>query len=142
MERIARFFTATGRKKCAQNLDENFMVCYSACTSLTAAWSAVQFVHEEEQMRHYEVACVFRQEDDIFNRGKEMVKSELTGLGAVVTGEEDMGQRPLAYPVKRETRAHYLVFLADMEPAKARLIEDALKLKTELLKVMVVNKEK
>jgi small subunit ribosomal protein S6 len=93
-------------------------------------------------MRHYEVACVFRAEEDVYNRGKEIVKNELAGLGASVTGEEDMGQRTLAYPVKKETRGHYLVFLADMDPAKAKLIEDTLKLKTELLKVMVVNKEK
>ena len=93
-------------------------------------------------MRHYEVACVFRAEDEVFGRGKEIVRNELVGLGAIIAGEEDMGQRTLAYPVKKETRGHYLVFLADMDPAKARLIEEALKLKTELLKVMVVNKEK
>jgi small subunit ribosomal protein S6 len=93
-------------------------------------------------MRHYEVACVFRAEDDMYNRGKEIVKNELTGLGAAITGEEDLGQRNLAYPVKKETRGHYLVFLADMEPAKAKLVEETLKLKQELLKVMVVNKEK
>jgi len=93
-------------------------------------------------MRHYEVACVFRAEDEIFGRGKEIVKNELVGLGAILTGEEDMGQRMLAYPVKKETRGHYLVFMADMDPAKARLIEETLKLKTELLKVMVVVKDK
>jgi small subunit ribosomal protein S6 len=94
------------------------------------------------EMRHYEVACVFRGEDDVYNRGKEIVKNELTDLGAVITGEEDLGQRNLAYPVKKETRGHYLVFVADIEPAKAKLIEETLKLKQELLKVMVVNKEK
>lgn len=93
-------------------------------------------------MRHYEVACVFRAEDEVYNRGREIVKNELVGLGAVITGEDDMGQRSLAYPVKKETRGHYLVFIAEMEPDKAKLIEDTLKLKTELLKVMVVNKEK
>ena len=93
-------------------------------------------------MRHYEVACVFRAEDEVFGRGKETVRNELTGLGATITGEEDMGQRPLAYPVKKQTRGHYLVFMADMDPAKARLIEDTLRLKTELLKVMVVSREK
>jgi small subunit ribosomal protein S6 len=93
-------------------------------------------------MRHYEVACVFRGEDEIFHRGKEIVKNELIELGAVITGEEDMGQRSLAYSVKKETRGHYLVFITEMDPDKARQIEDKLKLKTELLKVMVVNKEK
>jgi len=92
-------------------------------------------------MRHYEVACVFRGEDDVFQRGKEIVKNELIGLGAAITGEEDLGQRSLAYPVKKETRGHYLVFIADMEPDKAHQIEHILRLKTELLKVMVVNKD-
>ncbi len=92
-------------------------------------------------MRRYEVACLFRQEEDTFNRGREMVKNELTGLGAVLSGEEDLGQRLLAYPVKKETRGHYLIYMVEMEPAQAHKIEDTLRLKTELLKVMVIKKD-
>jgi small subunit ribosomal protein S6 len=93
-------------------------------------------------MRQYEVACVFRAEDDVYNRGKEIVKNELVELGAVMTGEDDLGQRSLAYMIGKETRGHFLVFKVEMEPAKANMIESALKLKTELIKVMVVNKDK
>jgi small subunit ribosomal protein S6 len=91
-------------------------------------------------VRKYEVACVFHGEDDVYSRGKEMVKSELAQLGAVLTAEDDLGQRSLAYLVDKETRGHYHVFHVDMSPEKAKQIEHALKLKTELLKTMVVVK--
>jgi small subunit ribosomal protein S6 len=92
-------------------------------------------------MRKYEVACIFQGDDAVFNRGKEIVKAELEKLGAQFQGEDDLGQRTLAYPIKKETRGHYWVFTVTMDPDKAKQIEDTLKLTTELLKVMVIRKD-
>jgi small subunit ribosomal protein S6 len=91
-------------------------------------------------MRKYEVCCVFRAEDEVYGRGKETVKNELTQLGAALTAEDDLGARSLAYPLKKEIRGHYHVFHVDMAPEKARLIENALRLKAEILKTLVVVK--
>lgn len=92
-------------------------------------------------MRTYEVACVFQGDDGVFTRGKELVKSELEKLGAQIIGEEDLGQRNLAYPIKRETRGHYWIYSVEMDPAKANQIEHALRLTSELLRVLVIKKD-
>ncbi len=92
-------------------------------------------------MRSYEVACVFHGDDVVFNRGKEAVKAELTKLGAQILGEEDLGQRNLAYPIKKETRGHYWIYSVEMDPAKAKQIEHALRLTSELLRVLVIKKD-
>ncbi|MFQ3619398.1 MAG: 30S ribosomal protein S6 [Spirochaetales bacterium] len=92
-------------------------------------------------MRAYEVACVFHGEDATFNRGKELVKGELEKLGAKIIAEDDLGQRNLAYPIQKETRGHYWIYSVDMDPSKAKQIEQSLKLTNELLRVLVIRKD-
>ncbi len=92
-------------------------------------------------MRTYEAMCVFRTEDDVFTRGKDVVREELVKLDGKVLKEEDMGQRSLAYPINNANQAHYYYFVVDMDPDKAHQIEQALKLKTELLRFLMIRKE-
>lgn len=92
-------------------------------------------------MRAYEVMCVFRPEDEEFVRGREIVKEELSKLDATITKEEDMSVRTLAYTVKNMNQGHYYVYFVDMDPEKAAEVEDALRLKTELLKSLVIRKD-
>lgn len=92
-------------------------------------------------MRTYEAMCVFRAEDEIFKRGKDVVREELQKLGATIVKEEDMGQRSLAYPIQDAHQAHYFYYVAEMEPSKAHLTEDALRLKTELLRFMMIRRD-
>ena len=93
-------------------------------------------------MRTYEVVCLIRSEDELFNRGKETVKKELEVLEAKFLSEDDMGKRNLAYPVKGQEDGHYYLFNVEMLPEKAYEIENQLRLKTEILKVLVVRKDK
>ncbi len=92
-------------------------------------------------MRAYEITCVFRPEDEQFVRGREMVKQELAKLDATINKEEDMSVRTLAYTVKSMNQGHYYVYFVEMEPEKAAQIEEILKLKQELLKVLVIRKD-
>lgn len=102
---------------------------------------ATHYVRKEDSMRAYEVACVFQGDDVAFTRGRETVKSELAKLGAQIVGEEDLGQRNLAYPIKKETRGHYWIYSVQMDPIKAKQIEHALRLTSELLRVLVIKKD-
>ncbi|WP_455382656.1 30S ribosomal protein S6 [Salinispira pacifica] len=92
-------------------------------------------------MRTYEAMCVFRSEDEIFSRGKDVVREELVKLDGKIVKEEDMGQRSLAYPIKKANQAHYYYFVVEMGPDKAHQIEQALKLKTELLRFLMVRRD-
>jgi small subunit ribosomal protein S6 len=92
-------------------------------------------------MRIYEAMCVFRVDEDSFQRGKDAVRKELEKLGASIAKEEDMGQRTLAYPIKDQNQAHYFYFVTEMEPEKAHQVEDAVRLFDELLRFMMVRQD-
>ncbi len=92
-------------------------------------------------MRTYEMMCVFRPEDELFQKGKSAVTEELKKLNISITKEEDTGMRTLAYEINRQTQGHYYLYEFTAEPANADGIEDALRYQTELLRHLVVRKE-
>jgi small subunit ribosomal protein S6 len=92
-------------------------------------------------LRKYEAMCVFRADPETFKQGVEAVREELKKAGAAIEREEDMGQRTLAYPIKKELQGHYFYFVVEVEPSVAHGIENEMRLKTELLRFMMVRQE-
>lgn len=92
-------------------------------------------------MRSYEAVCVFPPEDDAFKSGTESVRTELQNLGAQISKEEDMGQRTLAYPIKKHNQAHYYLFVVEMDPEKAQQTEDHLKVRVDMLRFLMVRQD-
>lgn len=92
-------------------------------------------------MRTYEAMCVFQADAEVFKTGVEVVRQELVQLGANVSREEDMGLRTLAFPIDKHLQAHYFYFVCEMDPEKAHAVEDALRLKTELIRFMMVRRD-
>ncbi len=92
-------------------------------------------------MRKYEAMCVFRADPETFKQGVEAVRGELQKAGAVIEREEDMGQRTLAYPIQKELQGHYFYFVVEVEPLVAQGIEKEMRLRTELLRFMMVRQE-
>ncbi len=93
-------------------------------------------------MRNYEAVFIFRTEADAYNGGLEKVKEELKKVDANIVKEDDMGERELAYQIKKEQRGHYYFFDLEVEPDKILKIEKDVKLFNEVLKFMFVKKEK
>ncbi|GAB6091367.1 30S ribosomal protein S6 [Spirochaeta dissipatitropha] len=91
-------------------------------------------------MREYEMVCVFRAEDEMFQQGKEATKAELKKLNVTITKEDDMGQKTLAYEIDRQSQGHYYLFEFTAEPAAANSIDDVLRYQNELLRHLVVRK--
>lgn len=92
-------------------------------------------------MRNYEAVFIFRPEDENYKTGLASVTEELKKAGAVISKEEDMGPRELAYPIKKETRAHYYCFYAQINPESIIGIEKAVKLNKDVLKYLFVRKD-
>ncbi len=92
-------------------------------------------------MRAYEFTTVFRVKEDGYANGLKAVKAILAEGGAAITTEEDGGDRPLAYLVRKEERGHYHFFDIEMDPTAMGKAENALKLETNLLKYLFVKKE-
>ncbi len=92
-------------------------------------------------MRKYEAVCVFRTDEDHFAKGQEAVKARLADLDATFVKEEDMGQRALAYPIKKHVQAHYYVYYVEMDPQKAHQVEEKVRHQEELLRFLMVRRD-
>lgn len=89
-------------------------------------------------MRDYEAVFLFRPEEDVYNQGKNLVQEEFSKAGVSVSGEEDMGNRELAYTVKGEDRGHYYLYKVQAEPEKVEGLSAAARLMDSVLKFLFV----
>ena len=93
-------------------------------------------------MKTYELVCAFRIREGQDVAGIEAVKKILTDGKAVIKSEEDMGDRELAYEIDKETRGRYRLFNIELDQEKLPKIEDALKLRKEILRYLFVANSK
>lgn len=93
-------------------------------------------------MTKYELVCLFRTKEDNYAKGLEAVKALLTNAGAEFLKEEDMGDKQIAYNIRKEDRAHYHFFLIKLDGSKIVALDEQFKLKEELLKYLFVKSEK
>jgi small subunit ribosomal protein S6 len=92
-------------------------------------------------MRPYEAVLIFRPEGDLLTGGREFAKSLFSGNGCKILKEEDMGDRLLAYPVKKSKRGFYVFYELEAEPESIPGLGKALKLRGEILKYLFIRKE-
>jgi small subunit ribosomal protein S6 len=98
-------------------------------------------VHEEKNMRTYELAALFRHEADIYQKGLEAVRNHIKKYGGTIVKEEDLGERALAYPIKKATSGHYMVFYSNFDPQQVDEFKKFLKLETSLLRFLMIKSE-
>jgi small subunit ribosomal protein S6 len=92
-------------------------------------------------MRQYELVTILPSEEPEFLKGKESVAAELTQFGATDVKEEDMGDRPLMYPIKKRQRGHYVLYRINLEPQSVAPMEKAFKINPNILKYLLVKQE-
>lgn len=92
-------------------------------------------------MRQYEIVVVLPSEDEGFSKGKEAVAADLAQFKAEDIKEEDMGDRPLMYPIRKKERGHYVLYRANIDPQSIIPLERAFKLNTSVLKYLLVKAE-
>jgi small subunit ribosomal protein S6 len=92
-------------------------------------------------MRQYELVTILPSEDDMFRQGKESVTGLLAQFGATDVVETDMGDRPLAYEIKKKQRGHYLLHTSNLDPQNVVPLEKAIKLSPNILKYLLVKVE-
>ncbi len=92
-------------------------------------------------MRQYELVAVFPPEEELFRQGKEAVVGELSKQGAADVKETDMGDRQLAYAIKKKERGHYILFTMNLDPQNITPAEKMFKLNPNLLKYLFVRVE-
>lgn len=91
-------------------------------------------------MNKYEATFVLYSEDDRFKVGLDVVKAELAKINAKIQKEEDLGIRELAYLIKKTSRAHYVYFELEANPADISMISKNLNFNIDVLKYLFVRK--
>ena len=92
-------------------------------------------------MRTYEAVLIFRPEDEFLASGKEFLKNLFKTTGCKILKEEEMGNRELAYKIKKNNRGFYLYYEIESAPDSIASMDKSLKLRNEILKYIFFRKE-
>jgi small subunit ribosomal protein S6 len=89
-------------------------------------------------MRRYELTVIFPMEEDQHRAGRELLLSDLASNGAEVEKTDEMGDRDLAYEIKKRTRGKYVLFTIKADPAKIVVLDKIFKLNANIMKYLFV----
>jgi len=92
-------------------------------------------------MRRYELMVIFPLEEDQHRAGREQLLSDLSANGAEVEKTDELGDRDLAYEIKKRKRGKYVLLVIKSDPAKITVLDRIFKLNTNLLKYLFVRNE-
>lgn len=72
-------------------------------------------------MNKYELMVLLKTDpkSDKSKKSLDLVREELKKLGAKIIKEDDWGVKELAYMMDKESQAHYVVFVYEIEPSKS-----------------------
>ncbi|MBN2553620.1 MAG: 30S ribosomal protein S6 [Spirochaetales bacterium] len=91
-------------------------------------------------MRNYEAVLIFKPEGELLAQGREFVRGLFNDNGCKVVNEEEMGERALAYEIKKNNRGFYVLYEFESEPENIQAFDKALKLRGEILKYLFIRK--
>jgi small subunit ribosomal protein S6 len=92
-------------------------------------------------MRQYELMVVFPLEEDQHQAGRELLLNDLNANGAEIEKTDEIGDRDLAYEVKKRRRGRYVLFTLKLDPGKLTVLDRVFKLNTHILKYLFVRVE-
>ena len=92
-------------------------------------------------MRHYELTVILPLEEDLSRAGREQAIADLNAQGAEIEKTDEIGDRDLAYEIKKRRRGRYVLFTLKLDPAKVAVLDRVFKLNANLLKYLFVNIE-
>ncbi|MDR0568298.1 MAG: 30S ribosomal protein S6 [Spirochaetaceae bacterium] len=92
-------------------------------------------------MRQYELTVIFPLEEDQYKAGREQAEADLAAHNAEIGKTDEIGDRDLAYEIKKRKRGRYVLFALKLDPVKIADIDRVFKLNPNILKYLFVNVE-
>ncbi|WP_010258315.1 30S ribosomal protein S6 [Treponema primitia] len=92
-------------------------------------------------MRQYELTVILPLEEDLSKAGREQLLTDLNANGAEIEKTDEIGDRDLAYELKKRRRGRYVLFTLKLDPAKVAVLDRSFKLNANLLRYLFVNIE-
>jgi small subunit ribosomal protein S6 len=87
-------------------------------------------------MRRYELTVIFPTEDD--QAGRDQLLADLAANGVEIEKIDEIGDRELAYEVKKRKRGKYALLTIKADPVKITNMDRIFKLNANLLKYLFV----
>ena len=92
-------------------------------------------------MRQYELTVIFPLEEDQHKLGRDQLMTDLGNNGAEIVKTDEVGDRDLAYEVKKRRRGKYVLLTIKADPEKITVLDRIFKLNANLLKYLFVKLE-
>ena len=92
-------------------------------------------------MRQYELTVIFPLEEDQHKSGREQLLADLGNNKAEIVKTDELGDRDLAYEVKKRRRGKYVLFTIKADPDKIIILDRIFKLNANILKYLFVKLE-
>jgi len=92
-------------------------------------------------MRRYELMVIFPLEEDQHAAGRERLLGDLSANGVEIEKTDELGDRDLAYEIKKRKRGKYALFTIKADPSKVAGCDKAFRLNPGLVKYMFVRIE-
>jgi small subunit ribosomal protein S6 len=92
-------------------------------------------------MRQYELTVIFPLEEDQHKAGRDTLLSDLKANGVEIEKTDEIGERDLAYEIKKRKRGRYVLLLIKSDPSKITVLDRIFKLNANLLKFLFVRVE-
>ncbi|MCL2805522.1 MAG: 30S ribosomal protein S6 [Treponema sp.] len=92
-------------------------------------------------MRRYELTVIFPMEEDQHKAGREQMLSDLSANGVEIEKTDEIGERTLAYEIKKRKVGRYVLLVINSDPAKITVLDRIFKLNANLLKFLFVRVE-
>jgi small subunit ribosomal protein S6 len=89
-------------------------------------------------MRQYELMVIFPLEEDQYQAGRERLLAELSANQAEIVKTDELGDKELAYEIKKRQRGRYVLYTVKADPAKITVLDRIFKLNSDLLKYLFV----
>ena len=91
-------------------------------------------------MTSYEATFVFLPDTESVERGKQAVQEMFAKAGVRITGEDDIGERVLAYPIRKQERGYYLLYEIESDPQNIQGLYQSAGLVPDILKCFIVHR--
>ena len=92
-------------------------------------------------MRNYELMVIFPMEEDQHKEGRERLLADLAANNAEIEKTDEIGERDLAYEIKKRKRGRYVLFTIKVNPATIASLDRIYKLNSNLVKYLFVRIE-
>jgi small subunit ribosomal protein S6 len=81
---------------------------------------------------------IFPMEEDQHRAGRDQLHSDLSANGAEIEKTDEIGERALAYEIKKRKNGRYVLFTIKADPSKIIIFDKIFKLNANLLKYLFV----